>query len=286
MMNTEVILDELEGIDTLALPKSKTEKGILKRALVAASKDEPLSIYVGSCPDYSHCDGLYTHQSLGEGVPLLTQSHLRSDIRMLQVLDKFCVPYRYVVMIADVEGTDEFFCKKFTDDDEAEFLSRCALSVTATRNYLTMLQGEQGIKGDLKSTSFFDEFGRDVFLTYQSAYQNILQEIYLSNSTFSQRVEGDMAKRMDLYRTMYRERIGFFQSNEDRQFLVGRTIRTMAQYLTLGRLISEGAKHPVIINHPTRNIGLFNDRNKFVLPDDLVQGQPTIPIFETKQKVY
>jgi hypothetical protein len=91
---------------------------------------------------------------------------------------------------------------------------------------------------------------------------------------------------MDMYFKMYKEVIDTMDFPERQLFLIGRTIRTMAQYLTLGRLIGEDANYPLIICHPTRNIGLFNDRNKFPFPQDGKSPQPTIPVFELKKGVY
>jgi hypothetical protein len=103
------------------------------------------------------------------------------------------------------------------------------------------------------------------------------------------RVEGDRLARNEMYRKMYPNIYSESVNSSERQdFLIGRTIRTSAQYLSLGRLVAEkiGGCFPVIICHPTKNISYFNDRNKFLLAEDGLQPQPTIPIFEMKRKVY
>jgi hypothetical protein len=219
---------------------------------------------------------------VGEGIPLLTRVHLENDTRILNILSENNIPYEYVLMVADVEAEDKIFCDRFTNGDKNEFLRRCSSSVNATKSHIE----NNYLSANIRSSSFYEEFGRERFLTYQINYQNLLSERYQDDSSFSMRVGGDVLARMDMYRKMYRGILGDMESKVRTDFLVGRTIRTMAQYLTLGRLIGEGAKYPVVLCHPTRNLGLFNDRNKFLLPEDGVHPQPTIPVFEMKKGVY
>lgn len=259
---------------------------MLKRHLQHATQDEPLTIYVGSCPDYSHKQGLYTHEALNGGVSLLTQTHLNENIELLEILDKSNIPYKYVIMIADVEATDEIFCQRFTNGDEEEFLARCEASRLQTEVALKEHGRELSLRGDLRSSSFFGEFGRERFMQFQRDYQQVLLDRYGKDSSFSMRVTGDTVARMDMYRKMYDSILKSMDDMETHNFLVERTIRTMAQYLTLGRLIGESATHPAIIVHPTRNKGMFNSRNKFLLSIDGSQPQPTIPVFEMKRRVY
>ncbi len=282
-----VTINEIAQLKGLDLPKNKAETKRFRQFLSRANQCNPIDILVGSCPDYSHTNGKYTHVTVGEGIPLLSQIHLERDQALLDIFGKFNVPYRYTLMVADVEATDDIFCQKFTEGSENEFLRRCNASVIKTGELLNNIPVPP--QGLLRSSSFFDEFGRDEFLNLQTAYQVELAKRYESDSTFRSRVTGDIIKRMSLYYTMYPEILGFrrgYLTQKQETFLVERTIRTMAQYLTLGRLISLKYVHPLIINHPTRNLGMFNDRNKFLLPADNPQPQPTIPVFEMKQEVY
>lgn len=280
------IIDDLAALDSVVLPKSKGEKRLLQLALRSATITEPLVIYAGSCPDYSHRNGKYSHETLGEGVPLLANYHLEAASKLLKVLEKYGVPYRYVLMLADVEASDEYFQRKFANGSEDEFLRKCSRSISVTTGRIAEITSALGLKGQLISSSFYEQFGKVDFLDYQRAYQVILKQRYLDDYSFRGRIDDDMCKRLGLYRKMYPEVTRGYLGADQLEFLVDRTIRTMAQYLTLGRLIAQSYKYPMIVNHPTRNIGVFNDRNRFLLPEDGPQPQPTIPIFEIKQEVY
>ena len=140
----------------------------------------------------------------------------------------------------------------------------------------------------IRSSSFFAEFGRERFLDLQLRYSQVLASKFEEDDSFRQRVIIDTFGRDDLYRKMYP---GIFNSRmtfgEREEFLVGRTVRTMAQYLTLGRLIGENDGPVAIINHPTTNKNMYNSRGKFLLPeDDPRYPQSTVPIFTMTRKVY
>ena len=254
-------------------------------AISRATQSQPINFYIGSCPDYSHDGEAYTHEYLGSDVPLLTRVHLDYDREIINVLESQSIPYKMTIMVADVEATDKIFCKRFTNNDQNEFLRRCESSVSSTEKFVEKI----GLSKKVISSSFFNEFGRERFINYQERYKEVLKKRYKFDDSFRMRVNGDLVSRMDMYKNMYPD---VFQGNinflDRTKFLIDRTLRTMAQYLTLGRLIGENGDliSPMIICHPTRNIGMFNDRNKFVLPEDGPQPQPTIPVFEMKRRVY
>lgn len=282
------LFNQLSQIEGLSLPCRKSEIRKFKASLDKADGGLPLQIYVGSCPDYSHRGGLYTHESLGNGVPLLTSFHLEYAGRFLPILDRFHVPYVYTIMIADVEASDSYFQRRFAGGSEETFLEKCEDSRIATELRLMELVESAELQGRLVSSSFYMEFGRERFSDCQQAYRDLLSKRYREDSSFYNRVVGDTSKRMALYRKMYPEVVnGYgFLSREKEEFIISRTIRTMAQYLALGRFISQKGEHVVIINHPTRNIGLYNDGNKFSLLGDGSRPQPTIPILEMQKEVY
>jgi len=273
----------------LELPGSKSERGVLKNYIKNATDRKPIRFYVGSCPDYSHEGGKYTHKFLGSGVPLLTQCHLEVEERFFSVLRDLGIPFEYVIMVADVEATDGVFCQRFTGGNEQEFLARCRLSVEKTQELLLALAKKyQFSYGSLRSSSFFEEFGKEEFLFYQASYQELLARRFREDGSFRTRVIGDLIRRRELYQKMYPNIFGpEVPPQEKEEFLVGRTLRTMAQYLTLGRLIAQRNDcHPAIICHLTTNLGMFNDRNKFRLKEDGAQPQPTIPVFKMERTVY
>jgi hypothetical protein len=279
----------LSHTQNLAVPKGRFEHRLLKYYLGHATVHKRLRFYVGSCPDYSHNGQIYTHENVGRGVPLLTRFHLDVETPLLRELTRLDIPYEYVIIVADVEAVDEVFCRRFTGGDEREFLLRCDSSVGATRFEMINLKLQYYLDGFLRSSSFFTEFGRDRFIDLQEGYKTVLAERYREDPSFNGNVARDLFARQNLYRKMYPDVFGSGVGEAERtDFLVGRTLRTMAQYLTLGRLISAEADScfPVIIGHPTRNLGMFNGRNRFHLSEDGGRQQPVVPVFEMKRRVY
>lgn len=280
-------MSEVSGLEEFRFSGNK-QANLFAGHLKKVTGTDPLEIYVGSCPDYSHRDGLYTHETLGNGIPLLSQIHLETDVKLLNILKKHKVPFKYTIMIADVEAMDEIFCERFTGGIRAEFLSRCLESKMNTSELLERIAAENDIdKSQVNSSSFFDEFGKEEFANAQEFYEGVLHFRYTgTDSSFRSRVASDILARMNMYEKMYKPFMKDLARDEKNSFFVTRTIRTMAQYLTLGKLITEKSKYPTIINHPTRNIGLFNDRNKFLYPGDIESQQKSIPVIEMKRKVY
>lgn len=278
--------EETFAVEDLALPKRETERRILGKYLQDCSANNPLKLYVGSCPDYSHDGEYYTHRGIGGGVPLLTKKHLSVAEKLFANLERDELSYEYIVMVADVEAIDQVFCDKFTGGAQDRFLRLCDSSVIATKEYVTRMN--TGLKhGVVRSSSFFGEFGRDMFVDIQHGYERVLQSIYDEEGSLYSRVESDTYARRDMYRAMYDVVLPEMDRRERKEFLIGRTIRTMAQYLSLGRLIGERGELSSIICHPTMNDGLFNDRNKYLLPSDSRKApQPTIPVFGMKRRVY
>lgn len=267
------------------LPENRAEKRLVNNALMSATKAKPIRFYIGSCPDYSHNGQIYTHEGLGEGVPLLTQRHLECDRELFMALERNNFPFEAVIMIADVEAIDEIFSERFTSGDKFEFLRRCESSRRQTEAiFHTTEYGRY-----MRSSSFFMEFGMERFLDLQERYKAVLMDRYRIDGSFQMRIQMDILARSEMYRKMYPLKYNREVDRQTREaFLVERTLRTMAQYLTLGRLVGEKQDEcfPMIIVHPTRNKYVFNERNRFLLPDDPPQPQPTIPIFEMKTKVY
>src|SRR3989344_1944306 len=276
----EAIIEDLDKLPEIQLPDSKSERGIFKTGLIKAIGGDTLKFYIGSCPDYSHNGVRYTHEYLGDGVPLLTQYHLEVDQGIVSVFGGQGISCELILMVADVEAVDKIFCERFTAGDEAEFLARCKRSAAATQERLS--------SGSVRSSSFFDEFGRDRFLDLQRKYFGVLADRFESDGSFRHRVVTDTFGRDDLYKKMYP---GVFNNGmtpgQREEFLIGRTMRTMAQYLTLGRLVGEVDGPVAIINHPTTNKSIYNSRGKFLLPeDDPRYPQPTVPVFTMTRRVY
>jgi hypothetical protein len=281
------LLPALQELTTISLPENKAQRALFERHLAQATPDRPLRIFAGSCPDYAHDGSQYTHEGISDDVPFLTEVHLRCDLPLLEVLDTYDIPYEYTVLVADVEATDTFFCERFTDGDRAKFMELCRGSMTKTGIALAHVKAAKDLSGDLRSSSFFEEFGHGHFMDLQHAYSAVLAARYLEDERFSSRVTSDTAARMPMYRRMYphmfRPEVSFLQRGD---FLAGRTMRTMAQYLALGRCIGEH-ENSVVISHPTTNKSTYNDRNKYLLPgDDPRVQQPIVPVLSMNTRVY
>ena len=246
-----------------------------------------MKIYVGSCPDYSHSNGKYDHHALGDSIPLLTSLHLETATQIFPKLDRLGVDYEYIMMVADVEATDPYFAQRFAGGDENIFLQQCNRSIAETSDLMQQLKSELRIGGVVRSSSFFSEFGRETYVDTMVAYQRVLSEAFQHNSTFRSRVMTDTSHRMGMYHKMYPTAFKTDGYGGDTDFLYSRTMRTMAQYLALGKLIAQDNSSAVIINHPTVNIPFYNERNRFLLPqNDLTRTQPTIPVLKMTQAVY
>lgn len=286
LVDVEKVITRLSTIPEIELPRNKKQIKVLEEVLLRTTADSPMKIYVGSCPDYSHEDGRYTHKDIGGGIPLLSQVHVGIDLNLLKALDSSSIPYEYIIMVADVEAVDEVFCDKFTKGNQEEFLKRCNASLNATQGLLDSVKENHNLKGTLRSSSFFAEFGYDNFIQLQDAYMEILLKRLNTDDSFRQRVGSDINSRMGMYTRMYDQilpKLGFIEQTD---FLEFRDIRTKAQYLTLGRTISAASENAAIISHPTTNLGLFNDRNKFILETDKNMVHKTIPIFGITKNVY
>ncbi|QQS39194.1 hypothetical protein IPM62_01095 [Candidatus Woesebacteria bacterium] len=284
--NVQAILADLEKINGVSMPEGKKQQRLLGRHLMNVTHDEPLKIYVGSCPDYSHDGGKYTHEGIGEGVPLLTKMHLTYEVSMLEALRDHDIPFTYTIMVADVEAEDTVFCERFTNGNQDEFVKRCHQSVEETKSLLQLDAALSNVSRNINASSFFQEFGKERFLEYQGKYMDVLTNLYGSEPDFIAKVDDDVIARRKLYGKMYGHLLKDMDSDQKAEFLAVRTMRTMAQYLTLGRLIGEEAKYPVIINHPTRNISMYNQRNKYRLNGDIVGQQLPIPILKMEREVY
>lgn len=273
------VLSEIENIPGLKSPEGKKQIKRLSEILQQANKDNPIQIYAGSCPGYSVTDGKYDHKSLTSDIPYLSQLHLSVDSQLLQILDTYNIPFIYKILIADVEAIDDYFVKKYTNGDVNQFLEICKSSQDKTKNLIT--ESFPSLERNMISSSFFEEFGYDNFMHYYDLYYSLLLSKYQEDNSFRNRVIIDTNARMNMYLNMYENYAGSNKIN----FLVTRTIRTMAQYLTLARIMQLKTSQAIIMNHPTVNIGLYNDLNRFKFSESDPDFR-AIPVFTLEKEVY
>lgn len=244
----------------------------------------PLLIFAGSCPDYSHKDGKFTFENLNSGIPLLTIKHLAKDMSLFMNIAKHKKVF-YAISIADCEA-EPYFVDKFCAGNRDLFLERCGDSCLATQSYIKSEYPNQ----PLICTSFFKLFGEERFCFLESEYKKLLHSQYFSDIKFKKRVDNDIQSRASLYKNtygVYLEKLDNIKLNE---FLVDRTIRTMAQYLTIAeclrQMARDGIYFPIIISHPTVNLGLYNETDKFLLSDQKSIERFTIPTFVFNDRIY
>ena len=73
---------------TAALESSKQDKRrIGQRIRHAIQGDQPLQLYIGSCPDYTNDGHQYTFEGIGSGVPLLSKKQLAANRGLVGALD-------------------------------------------------------------------------------------------------------------------------------------------------------------------------------------------------------
>jgi hypothetical protein len=176
------------------------------------------------------------------------------------------------MMLADTEAKDDYFAERYFDGDSQAFVEACQKSVLATQEYLRSVAGENFI-----STSFFNHFSEKRFCAIENGYIESLTRAYQTQRL--PRVNSDIAARSGLYLVLYG-----YKRTSDKEFLKQRTIRTMAQYLTLGRLIGEDPQSLVIV-HDTVNGPIFRKSNKYVNGyEDVQVARP--PVIRKDLKVY
>ena len=64
----------------------KDTRRINQRLRHAVNTAQPISIYVGTCPDYSNDGMKYTFKDIGNGVPLLTRKQLTQSEPLFETL--------------------------------------------------------------------------------------------------------------------------------------------------------------------------------------------------------
>jgi hypothetical protein len=175
-------------------------------------------------------------------------------------------------MLADTEALDEYFANKYFKNNAEEFLNNCHQSVYKTENYLKLFN-EQYNYGEFISTSFLNLFGSNLHNT-QTEYVEYLSNLYKLGNLG--RIDKDIEKRQNLYCKMYGE------DALNKEFLAERTIRTMGQYLALGRIIGEDEQGCIIV-HDTVNASLFQSFNKFTHNNE---NNPTSPVIRQSLRVY
>jgi hypothetical protein len=193
-------------------------------------------IIAPACPDYSHSNGRYTFDSVGDGVSLLTSLHIDFLHQVAEILPDCPI----VILLADHEANDEALCEA-TGCTSAEFAQLISRSVANTAQAVE-LYGWQSIA----MTAMIPDLVRQELI-------NI--ELINSNPKLGQRIVTDTMARCDMYRQINAR----FTMEE----MKARTIKTAAQYLAMGQFAA--ANGHIVCNHSTVNLCWYKEAGTAVL---------------------
>lgn len=231
--NVESTFQILENILPLLGPQSQSRAVVNRIGIVLLQ--EKIRIIAPSCPDYSHSHGQYNFCTVGDGVPLLSQLH----IKFLETIAPAIPHVECEIVVADQEADDAVLCRK-TGQTRDEFLNMIHQSIAKTREYLS---GRGWVV-----TAMTERFPELLSLELTMA-----REI-TNNSDLQSRITHDTQARSLMY-----QKLGISDFNEMRQ----RTIRTASQYCALAHIAARDQL--LVCNHETVNIGWYNQYGAAIL---------------------
>ncbi len=219
------VVEQLKKILSLCGPASAGRK-VLQRIGFALLSGRP-KIIAPACPDYSHCDGKYTFRQLNNGISLLAQK----QIDFLRAARQVLTEVEVTVAVADQEADDESLRKAVGESIES-FRTKIRKTIEAIAS---------AVKQDgwcvAAMTSVIPEFAEQ---------EKLWMQRIRSDSGLSARITTDSIARSEMYR-----RIAPFTAEE----MFARTLRTAAQYLTLGTWAQ--SNNALIANHTTTNLAWY-----------------------------
>lgn len=256
----------------------------------AAATGKQLVGYVLTCPDFSANDEIYTFESgLGEGVPFLAQQHLEAVSPLLDIRQTYPIEIGLVVLVADIESTNQALVDAYTDGDNAEFERRCHASVRALDAAYRPALEERNIEFHTSSfLLFFEENENDTFLTRRSQYREQLARQFEIDRSFHNRVVTQVGNKLrnGEFELEYRGRHAHPPDSGIRPY-IDRELTTMAEFVTLGALIRVHAAQedaqPFIVVHNEMSHGLLNNMRPYA-PEHA--NSPAIPLLKRRKAVY
>ena len=229
----ESVFDILERILPILGQQSQGRAMINRIGIILLQ--ENVRIVAPSCPDYSHSNGKYDFCTVGGGLPLLSQLHIKFlEMVVLDIPNAICE-----IVVADQEAEDIALGRKIGLTKEG-FLEMIHKSILTTQNYL--LDKNWVV---MPMTKRFPEL--------QSLETAIANEIVKTKSLQNQ-LNNDTLARSEMYR-----KIGVSDFHEMHQ----RTIRTAAQYCALAQIATRDKF--LVCNHETVNLGWYNRHRTAVL---------------------
>ena len=221
------VVRRLPGLIELCGPGSQTRKVAIR--IGATLLQGPPQLIVPSCPDYSHYRGRYTFKDVRGGVSLVTRKH----ILFMQAVAKIFPDMQVLALIADHEADDPALCQ-VAGISRKEFYTRIRRSVVSTRRAFRSQELDWNVA-----------LMTDV-VPNLVAREAELMEMIRSEPRFQGHIESDTLERAAMYNRL---RIRGREARRER------TIRTAAQYMTLGQFAVDNGR--LIVNHSTTNLAWY-----------------------------
>lgn len=243
-----------------------------------------------SCPDFSANREIYTFdEGLGEDVPFLARQHLEAVAPLLAIREAHPIEMGIVVLVADIESTNQALVNAYTDGDNAEFLRRCRASVGALDiAYRQQLEASDVSYRSSSFLLFFEDEDGATFLSRRERYRQQLKQKYATDTSFHNRVMTQVGAKLSNgeFELEYRGRHAHPPGSGIEPY-AERELTTMAEFVTLGALIREQAERegtqPFIVVHSEMSHGLLNDMRAYA-PEHA--NSPAIPLLKRLKGVY
>ncbi|MBI2141735.1 hypothetical protein HYU16_04925 [Candidatus Woesearchaeota archaeon] len=263
------VLRQMPELDLVSAPDHIALAENIAQSFASGGK---LKIFAPSCPDYKHDGSTYTFGELGNGVSLLGLYQIEFAEKLLQLLDVHGVPYDYIVLTADIEVEDDAMLAK-NRVTKMEAIEKVKGTIKETGEYASgLLMPQNG--STVRSVGFLQEFNG--FPESQRRYEVLIGQLQTSSAAFRKGLEHLHEGRLGLYSRLFPG-----ANQAELHNLMPRTIRTMAQYATLGQLARE--QNAVITSHRTLNIPAYNNPKLFLgRPEDYRR----VPVFNFDRGIY
>ena len=198
--------------------------------------EDEITIVAPCCPDYTHHNGKYTFQGLNGGISLLAGKH----ISFLKEITETIPRARVILLYADQEAEDEEMLR-VTRKSKTEFAALVDNSVSRTLEEVSRF----GWKADLM-TRFFPAIIQE---------ETAISLWIRNNPDLERRITAESIQREEMYCRISRR-----LTSEEK---IGRTVRTAAQYIALGR--HSVANKYLICNHTTTNLSWYLESGAAIL---------------------
>lgn len=232
----------------------------VQNALNRRLKKKHLTIVSAVCPDYERCNGKFTYQGIGSGLPYTAERHLDIVAQMSQLLLAHEVSFTYHITLADTEFDLPLVVDHMTGGDKQKFIDSCESSCRA----LVVAAKQRSLP--IKTCGRFTDLFPTWFRHYEVALRQVRREVEESGRVRYD-LEINAASRASLYDAMAGRAIGIEYCRE-------MVLRQNAQYMTWGQCAEERFGNSfIMMNHTTSNL-------RFINHPFMRNGKERIPILQ------